>query len=80
VIFDCLAVNQRDEKVITGQAKVKAPDKKPNDAGSPDAAMQFHRKTAFKRLIEHVRGWESIPTAVCYPCSKDALEGAIDAA
>jgi phosphate acetyltransferase len=80
VIFDCLAVNQRDEKVITGQAKVKAPTKKPTDAGSPYAAMQFHHKTAFKRLIEHVKGWDPIPTAVCHPCSKDALEGAIDAA
>jgi phosphate acetyltransferase len=80
VLFDCLAVNQRDEKVITGQAKVKAPTKKPTDTGSPYAAMQLRHKTAFKRLIEHVKDWESIPTAVCHPCSKDALEGAIDAA
>jgi len=80
VVFDCRAVNQRDEDVITGTAKVKAPTKKPTDAGSPYADMRLRRKTAFKRLIDHVRDWENIPTAVCHPCSKEALEGAIDAA
>jgi phosphate acetyltransferase len=80
VIFDCLAVNQRNEKVITGQAKVKAPTQKPTDAGSPYATMQLHRKNVFKKLIEDVKDREPVPTAVCHPCSKEALEGAIDAA
>ncbi|MFP5213768.1 MAG: bifunctional enoyl-CoA hydratase/phosphate acetyltransferase [Acidobacteriota bacterium] len=80
VIFECRAVNQRDEKIVTGEAKVKAPTVKPTDAGSPYAAMQLRYKTAFKRLIEVVRGGVSIPTAVCHPCGKEALEGALDAA
>jgi phosphate acetyltransferase len=80
VTFDCLAVNQRDENIITGVARVKAPTKKPTDAGSPYAAMQFHQKTVFKQLIERVKDREPIPTAVCHPCGKEALEGAIDAA
>jgi phosphate acetyltransferase len=80
VIFDCLAVNQRGESIITGVARVKAPTKKPTDAGSPYGAMQLHQKTVFKRLIERVKDWEPIPTAVCHPCGKEALEGAIDAA
>jgi phosphate acetyltransferase len=80
VLFECYAVNQRGENVITGVAKVKAPTKKPTDAGSPYDGMQLRRKTAFKRLIDHVKDWENIPTAVCHPCSKEALEGAIDAA
>jgi phosphate acetyltransferase len=80
VVFDCRAVNQRGESIITGVAKVKAPTQKPTDAGSPYAGMQFHRKTAFKRLIDHVKDWERIPTAVCHPCSPEALEGAVDAA
>jgi len=80
VLFDCRAVNQRGERVITGVARVKAPSKKPTDAGSPYAAMQLRRKTAFKRLIDHVKDWDNIPTAVAHPCSKEALEGAIDAA
>ena len=80
VVFDCLAVNQRDEKIITGEAKVKAPTKKPTDAGSPYATMQLRKKTAFKRLIDHVKDWERIPVAVCHPCGKEALEGPIEAA
>ena len=80
VVFDCLAINQRDEKVITGEAKVKAPTKKPTDAGSPYASMQLRKKTAFKRLIDHVKDWERIPVAVCHPCGKEALQGPIEAA
>ncbi|MGO9122501.1 MAG: bifunctional enoyl-CoA hydratase/phosphate acetyltransferase, partial [Desulfomonilaceae bacterium] len=37
-------------------------------------------KAVFKKLIDHVKDWERIPTAVCHPCSKEALEGPIDAA
>jgi phosphate acetyltransferase len=80
VVFDCLAVNQRGEKIITGVARVKAPTKKPTDAGSPYAGMQLRRKTAFKKLIDHVKGWERIPVAVCHPCGKEALEGPLEAA
>jgi phosphate acetyltransferase len=80
VTFDCRAVNQRDEPIITGEARVKAPTRKPTDAGSPYVNMQLRRKTVFKRLIDHVQDFESIPTAVCHPCSKEALEGALDAA
>ena len=80
VIFDCRAVNQRDEIIITGMAKVKAPTRKPTDAGSPYTPTQLWRKTAFQKLIDHVKDWDRIPTAVCHPCGKEALEGAIDAA
>jgi len=80
VVFDCQAVNQKGENVITGSARVKAPTQKPTGAGSPYATMQLHRKSAFKRLIDHVKDWKNLPTAVCHPCSKEALEGAIDAA
>ncbi len=80
VIFDCQAMNQRDEKIITGCATVKAPTKKPTDAGSPYATLGLHRKTAFKQLIDRVNDWEPIPVAVSHPCSKEALEGCIEAA
>ncbi len=80
VLFDCQVTNQREEKIITGVAKVKAPTRKPVDVGSPYAEMQLHRKTAFQNLINKVQDWERIPTAVCHPCSKGALEGLIEAA
>jgi phosphate acetyltransferase len=80
IVFDCRAVNQRNEKIITGVATVKAPTQKPTDAGSPYATMQLYRKTTFKRLIDYVKDLEPVPTAVCHPCSKEALQGALDAA
>ena len=80
VQLDCRAVNQRDEPVITGVATVKAPTRKPTDAGSPYVTMTMHRKAAFNKLIDYVKDFPRIPTAVCHPCSKEALQGAIDAA
>ena len=68
------------ERSSPASPRVKAPTRKPAEGGSPYAAMQLHRKTAFKRLIDHVKDWERIPVAVCHPCSKEALQGAIDAA
>ncbi len=80
VTFDCQAMNQRGENIITGFVKVKAPTKKPIDAGTPYATLQLHRKTVFKKLIDHVKDRERIPVAVSHPCSKDTLEGPIEAA
>lgn len=80
VVFDCRAVNQRGEDVVTGLARVRAPNRKPTDAGSPYATVKLHRKTAFKRLIDYVDDWERTPVAVCHPCSREALEGAVDSA
>jgi phosphate acetyltransferase len=80
VVFDCRAVNQQDLPVITGEARVKAPTRKPPAAGPPVATLQLYRKTAFSRLIDNVKDFAPIPTAVCHPCSQTALEGAIDAA
>ena len=80
ILFDCRAVNQRGEEIITGVARVKAPTKKPTDAESPYINMQLHPKKAFEKLINYVKDWDRLPIAVCHPCSKEALEGAIEAA
>ena len=80
VEFDCRAVNQHELPVITGKAWVKAPTRKPPADSPPVATLQLRRKTAFKRLIERVKDFAPIPTAVCHPCSQTALAGAIDAA
>lgn len=80
VMFDCLVANQRNETIITGNARVKAPTKKPIEAGSPYVGMQLRKKTTFKSLIDFVKDWEPIPVAVCHPCGKEALEGPIEAA
>ncbi|MDJ0782006.1 MAG: bifunctional enoyl-CoA hydratase/phosphate acetyltransferase [Desulfosarcinaceae bacterium] len=80
VELDCRVVNQRDEIIITGAASVKAPTRKISDTDSPITTTLLRRKIVFKQLIDHVKEWPRIPTAVCHPCSKTALEGALDAA
>jgi phosphate acetyltransferase len=80
VELDCRVINQREEAIITGVATVKAPTRKVSEAGSPHTTTLLRRKVAFKKLIDNVKAWPRIPTAVCHPCSRTALEGAIDAA
>lgn len=80
VVFDCLAVNQRDEKIISGDAVVQAPTKKPTADADLLDDLRFHPRRAFQNLIEKVREYEPIPMAVCHPCSRTSLEGAVDAA
>jgi len=80
VVFECLAVNQRDEKIITGDAVVLAPAKKPSGDASLLSSMKYHPRRSFQNLIEMVRDYEPITMAVCHPCSRNSLEGVVDAA
>ncbi len=80
VRFDCLAVNQRNEPVITGLAEVFAPAIKASGPGIMAEDMTYRPRHAFHDLIEKCRGLEPVSVAVCHPCSETALEGAIDAA
>jgi phosphate acetyltransferase len=80
VVFDCRVVNQRGEEIITGDAVVQAPSKKPTANAAMLDELKFHPRRSFQNLIEKVREYEPIAMAVCHPCSKTALEGAVDAA
>ncbi len=80
VKFDCLAVNQRNEKIITGVAVVFAPAKKASGPGISPNDMTYRPRHAFHDLIEKCRSLEPISVAVCHPCSETALQGAIEAA
>ncbi len=77
VVFDCRVVNQHDEEIISGDAVVQAPTKKPT---ADDDRLRYHPRHSFQNLIERVRKYEPIPMAVCHPCSGTALKGAVDAA
>jgi phosphate acetyltransferase len=80
VIFDCRAVNQRDEDIITGIAEVLAPTQKATGMGVDAEDLTYHARHAFRDLIEKVRDYDPISVAVTHPCSNTALQGAIDAA
>ncbi len=74
IVFDCLALNQRGEKIITGIARVKAPMVKPS------ADIKVRAANVFQRFIHKCTELEPISVAVCHPCSPDALAGPIEAA
>ncbi len=80
VVFQCRALNQRDEEIITGDAIVKAPTKKPTGDAVLLEDLRYHPRRAFQDLIEKVREYEPLVMAVCHPCSRTSLEGAMDAA
>lgn len=80
VIFDCLAVNQRAEPIITGIAHVGAPVSKMEGNGVGLAELTYHSRHVFRDLIARVGSLEPIRMAVAHPCSETALQGAIDAA
>ncbi len=80
VIFDCKAVNQRGEEIISGIAEVLAPTRKARGEGVAAHDLTYHARDAFRHLIEKVQDDDPISVAVAHPCSKTALEGAVDAA
>ncbi|KJS03174.1 MAG: bifunctional enoyl-CoA hydratase/phosphate acetyltransferase [Desulfobulbaceae bacterium BRH_c16a] len=80
IVLDCQVRNQRGDLIVSGEAKVTAPIRKPTDIGSPYATMEIRETETFNQLLAMVREWDPIPTAVCHPCSEDALLGAVDAA
>jgi phosphate acetyltransferase len=80
IIFDCRAVNQRDEDIITGIAEVLAPNKKATGDGVDADDLTYRARHVFRDLIEKVNGYDPISVAVTHPCSETALLGSIDAA
>jgi phosphate acetyltransferase len=80
VVFDCKALNQREEFVISGVAVVQAPMKKPSIRADLLDDLKFNPRRSFQDLIEKVRDFEPITVAVSHPCSGTALEGAVEAA
>lgn len=81
VIFDCRAVNQSGDDVITGAAEVIAPTEK---ISRPRVILpQVELRAAgghYHRLIEKTRGLHPIRTAVVHPVDEPSLLGAIEAA
>jgi phosphate acetyltransferase len=80
IIFDCKAVNQNNEPIVTGVAEVTAPAVKATGEGIMQDDLTYHKRHVFRDLIERVRDLEPISMAVAHPCSRTALQGVVDAA
>lgn len=76
--LDCECVNDDGKPVISGQAKVLAPDKKIRrpKVAMPDLVLHRHG-AAHDRLLEKAREYPPLETAIVHPCDAVSLEGAI---
>ena len=81
VAFDCRALNQGGEEVITGEAEVLAPTEKISRPRIvlPDIELR-RRGRQYERLVEMTRGLDPIRTAVVHPVDTPSLLGAVEAA
>ncbi len=80
VLFECLAVNQNDEKVISGTAEVLAPAEKIRRPRieMPDLTIS-DKEQRYRMLLTKVAGLPALSIAVVHPCDLDSLRGALEA-
>jgi phosphate acetyltransferase len=78
VIFDCLALNHRGEKVISGTAEVLAPaDKIRRPRISMPSVTLNDRAARLERLLDKVIDLPPLALAVVHPCDEQSLRGAL---
>ncbi len=80
VELDCLILNQRGEKIITGKAQVLAPTEKLRipRIQAPQITL-FDPLARHKALLASGAHLEPVRCAVVHPCDADSLHGAIQA-
>ena len=81
VIFDCRAVNQKAEEVITGTADVIAPTEKISRPRIILPEVELRQKgRRYELLLKMSHGLDPIRTAVVHPVDTPSLLGAVEAA
>lgn len=81
VTLECTGVDQNDERVFHGMAKVLAPTEKIRRPSVELPAVHFHAHGArHKKLVEMTAQLDPVPTAVVHPVDAVSLEGAVRAA
>lgn len=80
VLLDCLVVNQNDQEVMTGHARVVAPTERIRIQAADVGEVSVRRHDSFAALFEKVSALEPVPTAVVHPVDQVSLGGAMEAA
>jgi len=81
VELDCLVINQRGERVLSGVAKVLAPTIKVRLPRVQAPQIQlFDPQARFRDLLALGENLEAVRCAVVHPCDEGSLSGAMDAA
>lgn len=77
----CEVVNQNEERVVSGVARVLAPSHKVRmPRGIVPQIQVFDPEARFQDLMALVQGMSAVRSAVVHPCDEGSLKGAIDAA
>ncbi len=80
VILACACVNQNDEIIVTGTAKVSAPTQKVHRDTQDLPEVQLIHHDQHDALLHKCDALAPTPTAVVYPCNESSLRGAVEAA
>jgi phosphate acetyltransferase/phosphate butyryltransferase len=81
VTLDLRAVNQRGEAILSGSAEVVAPAEKIARGRVRGRSGEIHETgRRYRQLLELVRGFKPLRTAVVHPCDEASLVGAVEAA
>jgi phosphate acetyltransferase/phosphate butyryltransferase len=81
VTLDLRAVNQRGEAILAGSAEVVAPAEKIARGLVRGRSEEIHEAgRRYRQLLELVRGFKPLRTAVVHPCDEASLVGAVEAA
>lgn len=78
VNFNCKGINQLNETVLEGQAKVIAPTKKIRVPRAELPEVEIHNHDHFKAIIESCRDLAPIKTAIVHPVTANVLEAVVD--
>jgi phosphate acetyltransferase len=81
VEMDCLVVNQRSEKVLSGMARVLAPTQRVRRmrVNAPQIQL-FDPDARLRGLLAQGAGIAPVRCGVVHPCDADSLQGAMEAA
>ena len=81
VTLDLRAVNQRGEAILSGSAEVVAPAEKIARGRVRGRGGEIHeRGRRYRQLLDLVRGFKPLRTAIVHPCDEASLVGAVEAA
>jgi phosphotransacetylase/acyl dehydratase len=81
VTLDMRAVNQRGDAILAGSAEVVAPAEKIARGRVRGRGGEIHETgRRYRQLLDLVRGFKPLRTAVVHPCDEASLVGAVEAA
>jgi phosphotransacetylase/acyl dehydratase len=80
VVFDCSVVNQKNQKIVSGETVVSAPVERLVYDDIAPAHLELRRSDAFMNLYKTCETCEPVTCAIVHPCDRNSLSGAIGAA